>query len=386
MKVLIADDDRITRLALRRKIGKWGYKVVEAEDGMEAWKALSGEDPPRIAILDWMMPEMEGVEICRRLQESETIPFIYTILLTVRSDKDDISAALDLGAYDFLSKPVHTAELRSRIAVGVRLVDAEEKLVESNRKMTDSIQYAEIIQRSLLPDADEVKDILPNSFLIWEPRDIVSGDIFFTERVDDGIVIAVADCTGHGVPGAFLTMIVSSGFKRIVKDDGCHDPAEILKRLNFIVKTTLRQDTEHAVSNDGLDAAICFAPLSPVNRELTFAGARRPLIYIDHGELNIIKGDRKSIGYKRSDLDFIFTNHNVPIREGTRIYVYTDGIVDQFGHEIRRGFGNKRFHGLLKQNANLPFEEQRERLLSAFNEFRGDAAKLDDITVIGFGF
>ncbi len=143
MKVLIADDDSMTRIALRKNLQKWGYEVVQAKDGLEAWEALTEENPPRLAVLDWMMPEMEGIDICRRLQQNEDFPFIYTILLTIRKEKDDIVEALDSGAYDFLSKPVHAAELRSRIAVGVRLVAAEDKLRE----------YAGEMERIAITDA-----------------------------------------------------------------------------------------------------------------------------------------------------------------------------------------------------------------------------------------
>ncbi len=108
MKVLIADDERITLMALGRHLEKWGYEVAKAGDGREAWDAIRGEAPPRIALLDWMMPEMEGVEICERIQKSDELPFIYTILLTTKRDKEDIIKALDSGAHDFLSKPVHT--------------------------------------------------------------------------------------------------------------------------------------------------------------------------------------------------------------------------------------------------------------------------------------
>ncbi len=113
MKVLIADDDSITRLTLGKRIRDWGYEAIEAEDGMEAWESLKSGDPPRIAILDWMMPEIEGVEICERLQQARDLPFIYSILLTVRNEKEDIVKALDSGAHDFLSKPVHIGELCS---------------------------------------------------------------------------------------------------------------------------------------------------------------------------------------------------------------------------------------------------------------------------------
>ncbi len=135
MKVLIADDERITLIALKRHLEKWGYEVVKAGDGREAWNTICEDDPPRIALLDWMMPEMEGIEICERIQKSDKLPFIYTILLTTRRDKEDIVNALDSGAHDFLSKPVHTGELRARIAVGVRLVEAKNEVNEYAKKM-----------------------------------------------------------------------------------------------------------------------------------------------------------------------------------------------------------------------------------------------------------
>ena len=121
MKVLIADDDTISRIAIGRLLEKWGYEVIQAQDGRLAWESLNQNDPPRMAILDWMMPEPDGVEICRHLRQKKNLPFIYTILLSVRKEKEDIINALDSGAHDFLSKPVHTGELKSRIAVGARL-------------------------------------------------------------------------------------------------------------------------------------------------------------------------------------------------------------------------------------------------------------------------
>ena len=135
MKILVAEDDAMTRLALSKNLEKWGYEVVAVEDGASALKVLLGDEPPRIAILDWVMPGREGIEICKELSRSTDRPLIYTILQTIKKDKSDIVAALDQGAYDFLSKPVHVGELRSRIAVGARLVKAEDQIREYAREM-----------------------------------------------------------------------------------------------------------------------------------------------------------------------------------------------------------------------------------------------------------
>ncbi|OQX27038.1 MAG: hypothetical protein BWK80_07360 [Desulfobacteraceae bacterium IS3] len=311
--------------------------------------------------------------------------------------------------------------LEQKVAERTQVLNKTLETVEqSNRKVMESIRYAKVIQRSLLPNPRAVKQYLPNSFFIWMPRDVVGGDIFFTEFFGKDpeagpcdFIISVIDCTGHGVPGAFMTMIVSSGLRQIITDEGCRYPGEILKRLNSIVKRTLHQDKQHTLSDDGLDAAICFVRLSVVgeqlseedqeviadtslitdnyslaidNYSLTFAGAKLPLFYIRNGEMTVIKGDKKSIGYKRSDVDFKFTDHTVKIEKGMSFYMASDGFTDQMGGEIRRRFGVRKFMELLRENAGLPFEEQRNRLLDAFGKYKGENERQDDVTVVGFGF
>ncbi|QTA91370.1 SpoIIE family protein phosphatase [Desulfonema magnum] len=288
-----------------------------------------------------------------------------------------------------------------------------ERAEQANEKIMESIRYAKMIQISLLGNLDRMKACLPDSFFIWKPRDIVGGDIIFTESFEDSFIVAVIDCTGHGVPGAFMTMIASSGLKRIISDERCHKPGDILKRLNFIVKTSLQQDTDYALSDDGLDAAICFVQLSVTNEQLTkkaqqnadeclritdrcslmaeqcsltFAGARLPLLYIHKREINFIKGDRQSIGYKRSDLNFSYTNHTVHIEKGMSFYMYSDGFTDQKGGTKDRRFGSGRFKELIRENAHLPFEIQKDALLDVFENYRGENERQDDVTVVGFGF
>ncbi len=250
----------------------------------------------------------------------------------------------------------------------------------------DSIHYAELIQQSILPNINEMKTAMPDSFFIWLPRDIVGGDIFFVHFFNDSFVLAVIDCTGHGVPGAFMSMIAFSALKRIISDGNCDNPAEILKRMNKIVKTSLRQDTAYALSDDGLDAAVCSVKIKDACSELTFAGAKLPLYYVQNNEISFIKGDKISIGYRRSNLNFEFTNHTVRIEKGMSFYMATDGFTDQLGGEKRRRFGSVRFRELLKKISKEPFENRREFLLKAFEEHRGNNQRVDDVTVAWFGF
>ena len=281
----------------------------------------------------------------------------------------------------------------------------KERTLELNTalgKIMASIQYAEKIQRSLLPNSDLVKTYLPDSFFLWMPRDVVGGDIFFVERFKDGIIIAVIDCTGHGVPGAFMTMIASSFIRRITTFSNCHDPAEILKQLNSIVKTSLQQERKDAPSDDGLDAAVCYIETKnkrakangrdefdislPSASRLTFAGARLPLFYVHNHEVTVINGDKQSIGYKRSDPDFEFTNYRITIQKGMSFYISTDGFWDQLGGERNRSLGKKGFRSLLKKVYRLPFEAQREIFAERFEEYKGENDRQDDLTVAGFGF
>ena len=266
---------------------------------------------------------------------------------------------------------------------------AHQSVETANKKINESLQYAAIIQRSLLPNMENIKTWLPDSFLIWEPRDIVGGDMIFIDSFDAGLVVAVVDCTGHGIPGGFMTMIASSGLRRITKDENCHGPAEILKRLNFIVKTTLQQDTEYALSDDGLEAGICFVHKTPncgAGRNLTFAGANMPLTCYRNGDIGVIKGNRQLLGYKRSDLDFTFTEHTVEIEKGMSFYLHTDGFTDQLGGEKEQRFGKARLRKILPEIAKMDFGDQKKILVREFIEYMGENEKLDDVTVFGFGF
>ncbi len=256
------------------------------------------------------------------------------------------------------------------------------ELEEADKKITDSLRYAALIQKSLLPNLDKVKKHLPESFFIWMPKDIVGGDVFHVDFFETGFIVAVIDCTGHGVPGAFMSMIASSGLRKIISDEGCHDPAEILKRLNCFVKTSLRQDAGYAESDDGMDMALCL--LNTQDRTLTFAGAKLPLIYVHNDELTVIKGDRQSIGYRRSDLNFRFHNHTIRIEEGISFYMHTDGFVDQLGGERTRRFGSRRFRNLLKETCREPFEKQDDLLMQAFETHKGENERQDDVTILGF--
>ncbi|OQX03397.1 MAG: hypothetical protein BWK80_55760 [Desulfobacteraceae bacterium IS3] len=184
-------------------------------------------------------------------------------------------------------------------------------------------------------------------------------------------------------------MIASSGLRKIIRDEGCHDPAEILKRLSYFVKTTLHQDKTYAVSERNGYRNCQSSPYQyriPLIRLSGFGTdfCRGKTVFV-LCEVTVIAGDRQSIGYKRSDLNFNFSDHKVRIEKGTVFYMASDGFIDQLGADNRR-FGSRRFRELLKRIAHLPFEKQREILLEAYETHRGMKQRQDDVTVSGFGF
>ncbi len=275
---------------------------------------------------------------------------------------------------------------QSRDKLQVTLTELEhshEQMEEVNLRLLESLHYAEMIQRSLLPGMDRLKTDIPNSFFIWMPKDIVGGDIYYTYYDQNGFIIALMDCTGHGIPGAFMTMIAHSEIRKIILDEACHDPAKILKRMNLYVKTVLKKDHDHSLSDEGLDAGVC--RVNSKEQTITFSGARMPLFYLQEGVLHTVKGDRQSLGYKDSNVDFCFTNHRVQAMETTRFYMASDGYTDQLGGEKRRRMGTKGFRNLILENAKIPFEAQREKMIQAFLTHQGNNEQQDDVTVICFG-
>ncbi|HHC24602.1 MAG TPA: response regulator [Desulfobacterales bacterium] len=424
MNILIVDDSRIIRARLKMLLKSGGYSdLFFAASAFEAYEYLEMDRPEHtgekidLILMDIQMPEMDGIEACSRIKSVDRLQDIPVIMVTGDASEESLQSAFEAGAMDYIVKPVRKTELFARVSSLLKLKHETDKrkaheqeliheieerkraeeivrktnkeLKKANTRIIESIQYAKRIQQSLLPNQDEVMTYLPDSFFIWKPRDIVGGDIFFTECFKDGIVIAVVDCTGHGVPGALMTMIASSALRRITKTEQCHDPAEILKRLNFIIKTSLQQDTEYASSDDGLDATVCF--VKQKERTLTFAGAKLPLFYVQNSEVTVIRGDKRSIGYKRSDPNFEFTNHTIPIEKGMSFYMATDGFWDQMKEDETRRFGvrifgKKRFSKLLGKVSGLPFDEQQKRVLEAFYKYKGKNERQDDVTVVGFGF
>ena len=265
-------------------------------------------------------------------------------------------------------------------------IQKELEFVYTNLK--DSIEYASVIQNSIIPIPSLLESCFTDYFVWWEQKDIVGGDIFLFEtlRHEDEYLLLVIDCTGHGVPGAFVTMLIKALEREIVakisKNSFKVSPAIILQFFNKTMKKLLKQDSIDTNSNVGFDGAVIY--INKMNNVLRFAGAQTKLFYVQNNELNIIKGDRCSIGYKKSRSDFTFTETEITLDGKGSFYVATDGVLDQTGGSNGLVFGSNRFSKFCLENAQLPFDDQKNNLQSTIFEYQGSQERKDDITVIGF--
>lgn len=262
-----------------------------------------------------------------------------------------------------------------------KVLERTKELNEKNAKIQDSIEYAKMIQQSILPDDTEIGKALKDYFIIWQPRDIVGGDLYWMRKFDDGFTVVVGDCTGHGVPGALMTMAVNAILDRIV-DDMCHDdPALILKELNRLLHQTLTRGSGGEELQDGMDAGIIYVS----NRgEILYSGARISLFIIENGQSRELKGVSYTIGTDANCMGKTFENKSVQLHEGMSFYLATDGFKDQVGGDKRLPFGKKGMLAVLKSNQQCTMEEQKEILWSTYEDYKKEEILRDDVTMFGF--
>lgn len=256
-----------------------------------------------------------------------------------------------------------------------------QKLEEANSHIISSIHYARMIQQSVLPDINEVKTHVPECFFLWQPRDIVSGDFYQFYPIPDGFIMIVADCTGHGVPGGFLTMLCSSLIQRTIHNSTHYDPSEIIRWLNWHVRRSLRQDTLQSSSDDGLDIGICI--VNKKDMTVRYAGSRIPLLISGGGDILKIKGDSYSIGYRHSDPSHRFQTHTLLVEASTVLYLFTDGYTDLIDRTTKLRYGTKQLTGLLKTHHEKPLKEQKAILKQVLDP-ASTWTQVDDITAVGF--
>ena len=399
-KILIADDSESYLRIIQQIFEIIGekYDLVFAHDGKEACDQVLLHKPD-LVILDVIMPEMNGIEASKFIKQNKETKDIPIILL---SATESLKAAYEVGANDFISKPFNQYELLIKVRSALNLVgkiktisqqkqEIEEKhikLLEQHEVIADQqneiygdIRYSKRIQNSVLPTPEALNEIIPEHFILNMPRNIVSGDFYWVGKQADRRTIAVADCTGHGISGAFLTMAGTAFLNDIMGKNTRQNPQEVLFELRKMVMHLLKQKGEEGEASDGIDISLTM--ISSDNKKIYFAGANNPLYLVRNGELEIIKGDRMPIGihlnFKRP-----FTLIEVDVQEGDMVYLFSDGYADQFGGPRNKKFRYKKFQELLFNNHDKPLKKQKEILEKTILEWKSGFNQVDDILVLGY--
>jgi serine phosphatase RsbU (regulator of sigma subunit) len=263
------------------------------------------------------------------------------------------------------------------------VIEEQKDIVEmAHQEIKDSITYAKRIQNAILPPIKVVKEYLQESFILYQPKDVVAGDFYWLESVaptgknkEPKVLFAAADCTGHGVPGAMVSVVCNNALNRSVREYGLTDPGEILNKTREIVVAEFEKSEEEV--KDGMDIALC----SLEGNKLQYAGAHNPLWIIRNGAIIETKANKQPIG--QFDNPEPYTTHSFDLLQGDAIYIFSDGYVDQFGGEKGKKFKSRAFRELLLSIQDKAMEEQKTIIDEAFNSWKGDFEQIDDVCVIG---
>jgi len=428
---MIVEDEVIIAMHLQNLLEAQGHEVIDhALSGEEALEMLKNNDPDLVFMDIILAGAMDGVETTKQINENFSLPVVY---LTANTDVITIDRAKKTAPSGFLTKPFDEASIRSTIEISVsnyraaeeikqanatlkqqselqemsinelsvtnkhlievtwrerelnnELAKAKEEIEKTNYEIRESINYARRIQSAIVPSETEIKEDLPDHFILFKPKDIVSGDFPWHFKNKEVVYIAAVDCTGHGVPGAMMSMIGYILMNNIVKGDKIVTPAELLSELHQAIVATLKQDDPDKSISDGMDMAICM--IDKHNRKLTFAGAHRPLYFVRAGELTQFKGAKYPIGgihYKGKNT---FENHEMEIQKGDSILIFTDGYQDQFGGPDCLKYGPKRIRTKFSELAGRPMGEIKAFYDKEFDDWIGDEKQVDDVLMIGINF
>lgn len=358
-----------------------------------------------LILTDQKMPEMTGVEFLKNVIPKHPDPF--RLIVTGFSDTESIVEAInECGIYQYVTKPWKNEEMRFVIDKALeayqmsmdnkqllnqlreanedlekKVIDRTQKLNKQNDKIRHSINYAKRIQNAILPSIPDIKKKLPESFVLYKPKDVISGDFYWFGEVDGKDIFGAFDCTGHGVPGAFMTLIGNDLMNLITFVHKETNPAKILSRLHTEVVSQLRQDETQ--NQDGMDVSICV--LDKATNTLEFAGAKNTLVYLQNGELKEIKGDKFPIGGTKGYESREFAKHKIQLDGKGQFYMFSDGYIDQFGGAEGRKFMRKQLKEVIQKIHDMPMEDQKAILDKTIINWMGaKETQIDDIVMLGF--
>jgi len=416
-RILIIDDEEDIHTVIKLSLEGFVFEnkkinFLDAYSGEQAREILKSHDDIAVVLLDVVMEtDHAGLNFVKYIRETINNHFIRIVLWTGQpghAPKKDIIVSYEINDYktktDLTDENIFTtvlASLRSYSAMMViegfrqsleeKVIERTKTIEEQKNKITDSIYYARKIQESILPSQKTIKQYLPESFVFYRPKDIVSGDFYWFSspttdangNPNDTFFIATADCTGHGVPGAFMSMIGNTLLNEIVNSKRIFKPSDILQELNRGIIDALNQDADkEEIQSDGMDITVCC--VDKKNGKVQIACANHIVFVVKNNAIEMIEGDVFSIGGLYTILQKPrFSNHEIHIDSETTIYMFSDGFQDQFGGTKGRKFMMTQFKDLLFTISTLPMSEQLKVLTETHEKWKGNFKQIDDLLVIG---
>lgn len=400
--ILYIDDEENNLISFRSTFRR-DYHIHVATTGQRGLEIME-KHHIQLVITDQRMPDMTGIEFLEKIVP--LYPDCMRMIMTGFSDMDAIIQAINKGnIYRYVSKPWNREDLKITIDSALEVynlksqnrhliedlkeanLNLEKKVMERTRQIeqqrlniTDSIHYASRIQKALMLPTEELEKILPSHFVLNKPKDIVSGDYYWVSRKNHRLIVAVADCTGHGVPGAFMSIMGINFLNEIVNNTDEPTANGILNELREHLIKSLGQTGHRDEARDGMEMALCVVDTK--KQQIQFSGAFRPMYLMCEGELKVVNGDRMPIGIYNEEM-LPFTNKEISFKENDIIYLFTDGYVDQIGGPDRKTFKSRKFKELLKEIHHRPLNEQRSILREEHEIWRSGQEQIDDILVLG---
>ena len=400
--ILYIDDEENNLISFKSTFRR-EYDIHVATSGQQGLEIME-QNEIHLVITDQRMAEMTGVEFLEKVML--LYPDCMRMIMTGFSDMDAIIQAINKGnIYRYIAKPWNREELKITIDSAFEVynlknqnkhliedlkeanLNLEQKVIErtrqieqQSRNITDSIHYASRIQTALMLPSEELDRLLPSHFILNKPKDIVSGDYYWVSHKDNRIIVAVADCTGHGVPGAFMSIMGINLLNEIVSKTETLRANEVLNELRDHLIKSLGQTGHRYEAKDGMEMALCVVDME--SKQLQFSGAFRPMYLLRNEELIETKGDRMPIGIYNEE-EVSFTNKEIQVRDNDVFYLFTDGYVDQIGGPNKKTFKSKNFKQLLKDIHQRPLKEQKSILEKEHKTWRSDMEQIDDIMIMG---
>ncbi len=328
-----------------------------------------------------------SAEIIADVWESKGMVFTDIPYLHKNGEVVHVECSAKIGSFDEHPAIVmYARDIRERLKYEKAINEMNHELTQKNKDITDSIRYALRIQQAILPEEEKISDLLPEHFILYKPKDIVSGDFYFIEKIktNDGMELigaAVADCTGHGVPGAFMTMLGSSFLKQSLTEPTVNKPCEAIEFIDRKLQEALTYKEKQSFIRDGMDISFCVLP--PDKKTMYLAGANH-VAYVVRKDKSVthVKTDHHAVGQIKPD-GFKYTTQIVELNEGDCIYLFNDGFADQFGGPRGKKFKYKQLEELLASISHQGMDEQKNKLESTFSDWKGSLEQIDDVLLIG---